>query len=204
MQDALPATAQRYDVAVSELEKHLRVRDIDGLEELVNHGLSELDRVCIEHLRNCFTSGSLGPGQVGTLISGSRRNRLLARSCGADLEDHQSVFRTWWRMPRCWSPAIPAEFRTVSHEILLSVAMFAWLHSVPEVSLLTLLSFYCFLRPAEARQLRWREVKLFDGSRSTRDEKVYGIVHIRETKTRRMTGHAAQQHVLESVNWSIP
>ena len=39
--------------------------------------------------------------------------------------------------------------------------------------------------------------KLFlDGSPSTRHEKAYGIAHIREPKTRRVTGHAAQQHVL--------
>ena len=36
----------------------------------------------------------------------------------------------------------------------------------------------------------------FFGSLSTRYEKVYGIVQITEPKTRRMTGHATQQHVL--------
>ena len=63
-------------------------------------------------------------------------------------------------------------------------------------SLLMLLSFHCLLRPAEARQLRWCDVIKCHGSLSTRCEKVYGIVHIREPTTRRMTGHAAQQHVL--------
>ena len=43
---------------------------------------------------------------------------------------------------------------------------------------------------AVARQLRWCDAL------STRYEKVYGIVHLREPKTRRMTGHATQQHVL--------
>ena len=41
VQDVLPATAQRYDVTVSEFDKYLRVMDIRGLEELVNHGLNE-------------------------------------------------------------------------------------------------------------------------------------------------------------------
>ena len=54
----------------------------------------------------------------------------------------------------------------------------------------------CLLRPAEARQLRWRDVQIFDGSLSTRYEKVYGIVHIKEPRTRRTTGHATQQRVL--------
>ena len=76
---------------------------------------------------------------------------LLARSCGVDLEDHQIALRTLWRMHRSWSLAIPAEFRTpVSHEILLSVAVSAKLQNVPELSLLTLLSFHCLLRPPEA------------------------------------------------------
>ena len=33
MQDVLPTTAQRYDVAVAEFEKYLLVSDIHGLEE---------------------------------------------------------------------------------------------------------------------------------------------------------------------------
>ena len=73
----------------------------------VNHGLNELGRVCIQYLRTCFAAGSLGQGQAGTLLSGLGRYVLLARSCGADLEDHQSVFRTLWRVHRSWSLSIP-------------------------------------------------------------------------------------------------
>ena len=118
---------------------------------------------CVQHLQSCFASRTLRPGQAGTLISGLRRCVLLARSCGADLEDHQSVFRTLWRVQRSWSLVIPTEFRTlVSHEIVLSVAMSAWLQNVPELFPLTLLSRHCLLRPAEARQLRWFDVQFFD------------------------------------------
>ena len=74
--------------------------------------------------------------------------------------------------------------------------MCAWLHNVQELSLVTVLSFHCLLRLTEARQLRWCDVKFFDGSLSTRYGKLYGIVIISEPKTRRMAGHAAQQHVL--------
>ena len=56
--------------------------------------------------------------------------------------------------------------------------------------LMTLLSFLCLLRPAKARQLRWCDGTMFDGSLSTHCEQVYGIVNIR------MAGHAPQQHVL--------
>ena len=80
--------------------------------------------------------GTVGPGQSGTLISGLRRCVRRALSCGADLEDYQTVFRTLWRVHRCWSPGIPTEFRTpASHEIALSVAVSAWLQNVPELSL---------------------------------------------------------------------
>ena len=72
------------------------------------------------------SSGTLGLGQAGTLIWVLRRLVLLAKTCGADLKDHQSVFRTLWRVHRSWSLAIAAEFRTpVSHEIVLSVAVSA-------------------------------------------------------------------------------
>ena len=102
-------------------KKYLRVRDIHRLEELVRHGFNELGRSCIQYL--CFASGSLELGHAGTLISGLRRYVLLARPCGADMEDHQSVFRTVWRVHRSCFLAIPPEFRTpVSHDIVLSVA----------------------------------------------------------------------------------
>ena len=98
VQDVLPTTAHRSDVPVAEFEKYLRVRDIHGLEEVVNHGLNELGHPCVQSLRTCFTSGTFGPGQAGTLFSGLRR-----RSCCADLDTHQSVFRTLWRVHRDWS-----------------------------------------------------------------------------------------------------
>ena len=85
VQDVLPTAAQRYDVAVSELEEQLRVRDIHGLEKLVS-SCNEMGHACIQYLRVCFASGSLGPGQAGTLISGLRRFALLARSCGVYIE----------------------------------------------------------------------------------------------------------------------
>ena len=45
---------------------------------------------CIQYLQTCFASGTLGPGQAGTLMWGLERSVLLANSCGADLEDHQT------------------------------------------------------------------------------------------------------------------
>ena len=117
----------------SQNSKNMRVRDIHGLEELLDHGIHELGHLCVQYHRSCFASGTLGPGQASTLFSSLRRNVLLARSCGADLADHQTVFRTLW-VHRSWSLAIPTEFRTpVSHEIVLSVAVS--LQNVPELSL---------------------------------------------------------------------
>ena len=63
--------------------------------------------------------------------------------------------------------------------------------------------FRCWLRPAEARQLRWCDVKMLDGSLATRYEKVSGIVHITKPKTLKMEGHGAQQHCLWSVLKSV-
>ena len=73
MNDILPTTAQHDDVAVSEFEEYLQVRDIHGLEELVNSGLNQLGHAYIQCHRVCFASGSFGLGQAGTLISGLRR-----------------------------------------------------------------------------------------------------------------------------------
>ena len=87
-----------------------------------------------------------------------------------------------WKITRlystCRSGCIgvgPLLFRTpASHDIVLSVAVSVWLQDVP------LFLFFDAL----------------DGSLSTRYEKVYGFVHIKEPKTRRTTGQADQQHVL--------
>ena len=40
MQLTLPTTPEHYDVARSEFEKYLRIKDIHGLEEIVSHGLN--------------------------------------------------------------------------------------------------------------------------------------------------------------------
>ena len=85
-------------------------------------------------------------------------------------------------------PSLPS---SVPHEIVLCVATSAWLHNVPGLSRLTLFSFHCVLRAAEAKHLRRCDAPTLDGSLSTRYEKVSGIVNIS-----RMAVHAAQQHVL--------
>ena len=121
-------------------------------------------------------SGGLGPGQAGT--------RCFLRVL------MESVFSTLWCVQRSWSFAIPAEFRTpVSHEIVLSVAPLARLRDVPEHS-----SSDIALIPLPVASSG--DVYTVDGSLLTRYEKVHGIVNIREPKTRRLAGHAAQQHVL--------
>ena len=128
-----------------EFEKFLRVGDIHGLEELVSTNW-------VISASNIFEP-VLRQGPLDHDKQGLRRYVLMAKSCGADLEDHQSVFRTLWRVQRSRSLAIPAE-------IVLCVA--AWLQNVPELPLLTLLSFHCLFRPAEATQLQWCNVKMFD------------------------------------------
>ena len=42
-----------------------------------------IGHLCIQYLRTCFASGTLVPGQAGTLISGLWRHVLLTKSCGA-------------------------------------------------------------------------------------------------------------------------
>ena len=88
VRDVLPTTAQRYDGTVAEFEKYLKVRDIHGAEELLDYPiLHELGHLCVQYLGTCFASGTLGPGEAGTLIPGFRHHARLARSCGADLEE---------------------------------------------------------------------------------------------------------------------
>ena len=74
------------------------------------------------------------------------------------------------------------------------MAVSSWLQNVPELSRLTLLSFhvcYAHQRPASFDGAMYN---FFGGSLSTH-ERVYGIVHIKDPKTCKMTGHATQQRV---------
>ena len=134
-------------------------------------------------------SCSLGPGQADTLISGLRRYVRAARSCRADLKNRQSVLRTLWRVHRYRVLGRPAEFRTpMSHEIVLSMATSAWLQC-PRTFLL---SFHCSLLPAEARRLPWCDIQTYWITVNTLRKSSWH----RDTETRRMANHAAQQRVL--------
>ena len=113
-----------------------------------------------------------------------RRHVLLPRSCGADLEDHSAPCGGCIEVgPLLCQPNSGHQYLTKSS---LSVAVTAW-------------------APKRPRTLSPSFDALFVSLFVTPSK---GIVHIKEPKTRRMTGHAAQQqcfwNVLESVNWSIP
>ena len=72
------------------------------------------DNFCTDlRLRVCFTSGSLWLGQADALISDWKRFGLPTRKRRADLEGHQCVFCTFFRVYRSWSLAIPAELKTL-------------------------------------------------------------------------------------------
>ena len=116
-----------------------------------------------------------------------------------DLEDHQTVFRTLWRVHRSWSFAIPTEFRTpvISRDRIECWQCPAWLQSVPELSSFDAPFVPLFVTPSgrqatsmvRRKDFRWIPI---DALR----KEFYGIVHIKGPKTRRMTGRAAQQRVL--------
>ena len=136
--------------------------------------------IVIEVLRS--TNNTVQPNHNGTRETCGRPNPKTRRSF------HQQN-----------TPKTPIETRKgtpASHEIVLSVAISA--SQCPrKFSLVTLISFHCLLRPAEARQLRWCDRKKVSWIPVTTLRKVYGVVNIRETKkTRKMAGHAAEQRVL--------
>ena len=47
MQDMLPTTAQHHDAAVSVFEKYSGVKDIHGAEELVSHGVNDIQNAAL-------------------------------------------------------------------------------------------------------------------------------------------------------------
>ena len=163
VQDVLPTTAQRYDGAVAEFENICESETSMGSRG--SPITVSTKWVCVQHLRTCFASGTLGPRLAGTLISDLRRYVLLARTCGADLEDHQAVFPTLCALNLV--PCCPNRIQNTS----ISRVWQCPPGSKKSQNFLSFLSFLCLLRTAEARQLRWRDVKMFDGSLLTRYEK---------------------------------
>ena len=195
--DILRSSAARYASALLEFEQFLAVRDIKSVSELAETGLPCLVDWTVRYFRASFHGGCLSASQVGTLFAALRRYITLVRALGGDLPDPTSHFSVLWRLHRSWSLAIPCEFRTpVPHSVALAVAVTSWLLGWPVLSFLTLLSFHCLLRPADARCLRWCDLHCFTEDETCRYPGVYGLVGIRPPKTRRMPGHAAHQHVL--------
>ena len=195
--DILPSSAARYASALFEFAQFLAVRDIKSVSELAKTGLPCLVDWTVRYLRVSFHGGCLSASQVGTLLAALRRYITLVRTLGGDLLDPTSHFSVLWRLHRSWSLAIPCEFRTpVPHSVALAVAVTSWLLGWPVLSFLTLLSFHCLLRPAEARSLRWCDLHCFTEDENCRYPGVYGLIGIRLTKTLQMHGHAAHQHVL--------
>ena len=195
--DILPSSAARYANALLEFEQFLAVRDIKSVSELARAGLPCLVDWTVRYLRASFYGGCLSASQVWTLLAALRRYVTLVRTLGGDLPDPTSHFSVLWRLHRSWALAIPCDFRTpVPHSVALAVAVTSWLLGWPVPSLLTLLSFHCLLRPAEARSLRWCDLHCFTEDEQCRYPGVYGLIGIGLPKTRRMPGHAAHQHVL--------
>ena len=56
--------------------------------------------------------------------------------------------------------------------------------------------FHCMLRPEEARSLTWNDIVILDAAQQSRFKDTYGVVAIKEPKTRRLSSHAVSQHVL--------
>ena len=120
-----------------------------------------MGHLCVQHLRTCFASGTLGPGQAGTLISGLKRYWRLARSCGADLEDHQPVLPNVVAGASMLVPCYPNRIQNTSiSRDRLECGSVRLVPKRPRT-----LSFdapFISLRPAEARQLRWMMVRRKD------------------------------------------
>ena len=83
----------------------------------------------------------------------------LVRSLGGALPDSSSHFGVLWRPHRSCSLAIPHDFRTPCP---------SWLARWHELALLTLVSFHCHLRLAEARNLRWADIHCFGAQQQAR------------------------------------
>ena len=62
----------------------------------------------------------------------------------------------------------------------------SWLAGWHELALLTLVSFHCLLRPAEARNLRWEDLHCFDEQQRARYPGLFGLIGVALPKTRRL------------------
>ena len=153
--------------------------------------------VTVRYLRSSFHTGVLSAGQVGNLIAALRRYITLVKSLGGDLPDTKSHFGILWKLHRSWLMAIPQDFRApVPLNVALAIAVASWLAGWHELALLTLVSFHCLLRPAEARNLRWEDLHCFDEQQRARYPGLFGLIGVALPKTRRLAAHAWHQHVL--------
>ena len=144
----------------------------------------------MRYLRVSFHAGVLSASQVGTLISALPYVNLV-KSLGGGLPDSSPHFGVLWRLHWSWSLAIPHHFRTpVPHDVVLAVAVASWLAGWRGLALLTLLSFHCLLRPAEARKVRWADIHISSAEQQARHPGLFGLVGIGLPKTQAMRGNS--------------
>ena len=105
-----------------------------------HHGLNELGHLCIQCLRTCFASGSLVPGQAGALISGVTRYVCFWRNLVVLI----------WKISKLYSASCgvcievgPSPSQPNSEHQHLTRPYIMWQYPPP----------------AEARQIRWCDVK---------------------------------------------
>jgi hypothetical protein len=195
--DVTPTTIERYEAAIRKFETWLGDYGIRGTAPLLDAGLDVLVAQVTRYLRHLFANSRGSASEVGHLVSGLRRLIIVARSLGSTLPDHAPYFRSPWRLHRSWQLAVPSEFRSpVPFTLCLAMALETWIIGEWDVALVVLLAFHLLLRPAEALGLRWRDIHLWSELEARRYGCTFGLVAIRQPKTRRMVGHAPHQHVL--------
>ena len=151
---------------------------------------SQLGHACIRY-SSLLRFRCLGLGH--TLIFGLRRYVSPARSCGANVEDCQSVFSTFVAYASQLVPRHPHRLQNTS--VSRNRVEYSDVSLALQCPRTFLLPFHCLSRPSEARRFPWCHVETLDGSLSTHHEEACGIVNIRNPETHRIAGRAAQQHV---------
>jgi len=195
--DVLPVTVAHYERAITHFEHWLRARDVHGVAALLALGLEPLVQITVEYLRTHYSHAQLSAAEVGNLISGLKRLVIIAQSLGAPLPDPSLHFRALWRIHRSWALTVPSEFRQpVDFKLTILIAFWLWTHGHWRAALLVLIGFHGLLRPGELMHVTWGCIMLWDEIEQSRFGDTYGLIRVRQPKTRRMTGHAPVQHVL--------
>jgi hypothetical protein len=201
--DVMPETLETYSKAILKLNVWLAARSIGPVLDFAESDPGQFVAIVAEYLRRAFVLRTLGPSQVGHLLSGLSRELTLRVLRGTVSFQPKATMQVLWRMLAAWRKNQPVEMRVpVPRRVVLAIIVVLIARGTGRAlraACCVGLMVHCICRPDEVLSCLWSDVASVADQdvviASSQSATVCGIFAISKAKTRHSRKHAALQHV---------